>query len=277
MESVGTAVRNFLNETIKQFAWSYRDVTIDIIEPVKWLFNVFESFLTFVPWYIFVAIFFYIAYRFTNLRFAVFSFVCYLSVFVVDKWEDMMITYAMMIVAITVCMMIGFPLGVWLSRNLKRYTTAKNMLDVLQIVPTAVYLIPSVIFIGIGPVPAVITLIFVAVSPLVKITSQSIRNIPIGQIDAGKSMGMNNWQILMLIEIPQAWNSIVIGINQTIILCLNSVVITGFIGAGGLGGSIITAISTLDIGTGIIDGAIIVFMAIFLDKIFTGARRLYNY
>ena len=254
---------------------NYRDEVQTIIYPLKWFLYELRNFLEWIPIPIAFAIFIFFAYKIVGKRFAVWSFVLYGLMWAFDLWNDMMVTYAMMIVALTVCIVIGIPIGIWGGKSKRAWRILKPTLDILQVVPTTVYLIPVVMFFGIGIFPGTMCVILFAIVPIAKLTAISIQEVPRGQVEAAHSVGLSKFKTLTRVEIPQSLYGILCGLNQTIMMALGMVVIAGIIGAGGIGSNILTAISRIDIGAGVINGVAITWMAIYLDKLTIGIANKY--
>ena len=185
----------------------------------------------------------------------------------VDLWSESMTTLAMIFTAVIFCILIGIPLGILCSRSKTFETVMRPILDVLQTIPSFVYLIPVVMLFGIGLTPGVVATIIFALPPIIRLTNLGIRQVGKGFKEAGSSLGLTRLLILIKIEIPLALKTIMAGINQTLMLALSMVVIAALIGAGGLGLTIYVALGRLDIGSAVIGGTGIVILAIILDRI----------
>jgi len=185
----------------------------------------------------------------------------------VDLWSESMTTLAMIFTAVIFCIIIGIPLGILCSRSKIFETIMRPILDVMQTIPSFVYLIPVVMLFGIGLTPGVIATIIFALPPIIRLTNLGIRQVGKGFKEAGSSLGLTKLLILVKIEIPLALKTIMAGINQTLMLSLSMVVIAALIGAGGLGLTVYVALGRLDIGSAVIGGTGIVILAIILDRI----------
>jgi glycine betaine/proline transport system permease protein len=149
----------------------------------------------------------------------------------------------------------------------------RPLLDGMQTIPSFVYLIPAVMFFGIGNVPGVLSTVIFALPPMVRLTSLGIRQVPEELIEAAQSFGSSDWQMLTKLQIPLALPSIMAGINQTVMMALSMVVTAAMIGAGGLGGNILFAIQRVELGMGVEAGLGILFIAIVLDRILQGYSK----
>ena len=190
-----------------------------------------------------------------------------ISIDLVDLWQETMTTLAMIFTAVIFCILIGIPLGILCSRSKTFETVMRPILDVMQTIPSFVYLIPVVMLFGIGLTPGVVATIIFALPPIIRLTNLGIRQVGKGFKEAGSSLGLSRLLILIKIEIPLALKTIMAGINQTLMLALSMVVIAALIGAGGLGLTVYVALGRLDIGSAVIGGTGIVILAIILDRI----------
>ena len=185
----------------------------------------------------------------------------------VDLWSEAMTTLAMIFTAVIFCIIIGIPLGILSSRSKTFEIILRPILDIMQTIPSFVYLIPVVMLFGIGLTPGVVATIIFALPPVIRLTNLGIRQVGKGFKEAGSSLGLSKLLILIKIEIPLAVKTIMAGINQTLMLALSMVVIAALIGAGGLGLTVYVALGRLDIGSAVIGGTGIVILAIILDRI----------
>jgi glycine betaine/proline transport system permease protein len=151
------------------------------------------------------------------------------------------------------------------------------VLDAMQTMPSFVYLIPAIMLFGLGTVPAVFATVVYATPPAIRLTDLAIKGVSREMVEAGHAFGSTAWQILTKIELPQAFPTIMMGINQTTMLAMSMVVISSMIGAQGLGLNVLQAINRIDIGMGFEAGISIVFLAIIIDRITQGIANKYKY
>ena len=182
-------------------------------------------------------------------------------------WSETMVTLAMVVTAVVFCVLIGIPLGILAARSDRWAAVLRPILDIMQTIPSFVYLVPIVMLFGVGIVPAVIATIIFALPPLVRLTNLGIRQVQTELIEAGEAFGSTRRQVLWEIQLPLALRTIMTGVNQTLMLALSMVVIGALIGAGGLGLTVYTGLGRLDVGYASIGGLGIVLMAIVLDRI----------
>ena len=176
-------------------------------------------------------------------------------------------TFAMVLTSLLFCIAIGLPLGIASARSDRFAAFLRPVLDVMQTVPSFVYLVPIVMLFGIGLVPGVIATIIFALPPIIRLTDLGIRSVPKDIVEAATSFGSTPRQILFEAQIPIALPTIMMGINQTLMMSLSMVVIAALIGAGGLGYLVYTGIGRLNVGAAALGGIGIVLMAIALDRI----------
>lgn len=184
----------------------------------------------------------------------------------VDQWDAAMDTLALVLVASAIAIAIGIPVGIWAARNDRVSRIVRPALDFLQTMPAFVYLIPAIIFFGVGAVPGMIATILFALAPGVRLTELGIRGVDQEVVEAGHAFGATPGRILRQIQLPLALPSIMAGVNQVIMLSLSMVVIAGMVGAGGLGGEIVRAIGRIDVGLGFEAGIAVVVIAMILDR-----------
>jgi len=182
-------------------------------------------------------------------------------------WDLAMMTLAIIIAAVILSFLIGIPTGIIMARSDRVEAIIKPVLDAMQTMPSFVYLIPALMFFGLGKVPAVFATIIYAVPPVIRLTNVGIRQVPHSVIEAAKAFGANSWQTLTEVQIPLAIPSIMVGINQTTMMALAMVVIASMIGARGLGLEVLLAINRIEVGRGFEAGLSIVLLAIIIDRL----------
>lgn len=208
-----------------------------------------------------------LAYFIAGWRMGAFTLVGFSYILNAGLWSQMVQTVSLVVTAMVFILLIGLPLGIWAGRNDKVHTIIRPLLDFLQTLPAFVYLIPAVMFFGIGMVPgAVATLIF-AIAPLIRLTSLGIRQVPKDLVEASDAFGANEMQKLFKVQLPVARTTIMAGVNQSIMLGLSMVIIAAMAGAQGLGREVLAAIQRVDVGNGFVAGLAVVILAIFLDRL----------
>ena len=183
-------------------------------------------------------------------------------------WEETTETLALVLASTAVCMLIGVPVGVAAARREWLYAILRPILDLMQTIPTFVYLIPALILFGLGLVPGLVATVIFALPSPIRLTRLGIASTPRQLLEAGDAFGATPMQRLMTIEIPYALPQIMAGLTQTIMLSLSMVVIAALVGAPGLGVPVLRALNTINIGQGFEAGLAIVLLAIILDRFF---------
>ncbi|SCK29706.1 proline/glycine betaine ABC transporter permease [Vogesella sp. LIG4] len=202
-----------------------------------------------------------------GIFFAIFVGVALEAIQYMGLWSQTVSTLALVIAATVFSLVLGVPLGIWGARNNRVEVVLRSLLDFMQTMPAFVYLIPAVILFGLGRVPAVIATIVFSMPPVVRLTNLGIRQVREELLEAGRSFGSTDAQLLWKIQLPNALPSIMAGVNQTIMMALSMVVVASMIGAGGLGEYVLSGIQRLDIGIGFEGGLGVVLLAIVLDRL----------
>ncbi len=260
-------IGEWIEGNIKEWLFEQRPLFKKISAPIDTVLNSLETLLNFIPFPIILLIFIIFAYRTNGIKFAIFSFVSLVFIDLVDLWSESMTTLAMIFTAVLFCMLIGIPLGIIASRSNTFEIILRPILDIMQTIPSFVYLIPVVMLFGVGLTPGVVATIIFALPPIIRLTNLGIRQVGKGFKEAGSSLGLTKFLILIKIEIPLSLKTIMAGVNQTLMLALSMVVIAALIGAGGLGLTVYIALGRLDVGSAVIGGTGIVILAIILDRI----------
>lgn len=182
-------------------------------------------------------------------------------------WQDMIATLALILTATLISLLLGIPAGILSARSRAVQLISRPILDFMQTIPPFVYLIPALMFFGLGEVPGVIATVIFAMPPAIRLTCLGIQQVPVELVEAGRAFGCSTWQLLLKVELPGAFPSIMMGINQTIMMSLSMVVIAALIGAGGLGAAVMRSLAVVDVGLGFESGLGIVILAMLLDRI----------
>ncbi|MEV6722251.1 ABC transporter permease/substrate binding protein [Streptomyces xanthochromogenes] len=211
-----------------------------------------------------------IAWWLRGLSAGVLAFVGFALIDSIQLWDDTMSTLSLVLVAAIVTLVVAIPLGIWAARSKTVSAVLRPVLDFMQTMPAMVYLIPGIIFFGVGVVPGIIATIVFSLPPGVRMTELGIRQVDGELVEAAEAFGTTPRNTLMRVQLPLALPTIMAGINQVIMLSLSMVVIAGMAGGGGLGGAVYRAIGNVDIGLGFEAGISIVVLAMYLDRM-TGA------
>lgn len=202
-----------------------------------------------------------------GLGISVFTVIGLLLLYAMGYWRQTMDTMALVISASIIALIIGIPLGIWTSRSNRVESVIRPILDFMQTMPAFVYLIPAILFFGVGNVPGIVATVIFALPPAVRLTNLGIRGVQQDVVEASTAFGATPKQLLYKVQIPLAMPTILAGVNQVIMLSLSMVVIASMVGAGGLGQSVYRGILQADVGLGFEAGLGIVILAIILDRL----------
>ncbi|HEM3613401.1 TPA: ABC transporter permease/substrate binding protein [Streptococcus suis] len=224
--------------------------------------------LNFIPPLLLIIIISLLAYVISNKKknFAFLTALGLLFIYNQGLWEGMINTFTLVLVSSFMSIILGIPLGIWMAKSDRARSIINPILDFMQTMPAFVYLIPAVAFFGIGMVPGVFASVIFALPPTVRFTNLGIREIPEELIEAAESFGSTERQRLFKVELPLAKNTILAGVNQTIMLALSMVVTASMIGAPGLGNGVLSALQHAEIGAGFVSGLALVILAIIIDR-----------
>lgn len=260
---------NQLNQSLSYLVQNFGDVFRSISKvTLTYLLLPIERLMYITPPWLIIALVALLGWLATRKLW--FAATCGIGLFLIGAfglWPALVQTMALLIVSVIVTMVLGIPMGILMagSNRLRRVVTP--VLDVMQTMPSFVYLIPVLMLFGIGKVPALFATVIYALPPLIRLTMLGIKQVPHEMIEAGRSFGSNHKQLLIWIKLPQALPSIMAGINQAVMMSLSMVVLASMIGAPGLGEDVLQSIQTLNIGQGLQAGTAIVIMAIIIDRI----------
>ncbi len=274
------------------FPRSLRDVTGDAIDGGtkvlttngRWLFEGIKDGITYallyiegglkwLPWPAVVLGLVLAAFAVGRWGLMAFAGFAFLFIGFMGLWEPTMDTIALMVVAVILSVGIGLPLGVVGARNQTADRIMRPILDGMQTMPSFVYLIPGILFFGLGKPAGIFATIIYAVPPVIRLTNLGIRQVSPETVEAARSFGASPLQILSKVQIPMALPTIMAGINQTTMMALAMVTIASMVAAGGLGDNVLRAIQKNEVGNGVIAGLSIVFMAIVIDRLTQAVAR----
>ncbi len=229
--------------------------------------------LLWFPPFILIVLIALIAWRLSNRNIAIFTFFGLVLIYNMNLWPGAMSTITMILIAVTISICIGLPVGILSTRYTLFHRIVWPILDFMQTMPAFVYLIPAVFFFSLGVVAAMIATVVFSMPPVIRLTGLGIRQVPEDVVEASHAFGSTDWQLLTKVQLPLAMPTIMAGVNQCIMLALSMVVIAAMIGAGGLGGHVYGAIQRLNIGLGFESGLAVVILAIILDRITQSSRQ----
>ncbi len=263
------SLENPLNNTLASVVQNYGDVfrTVSTMA-LTYLLLPIERLLTTMPPWLIIALVSVLAWF--GVRKIWFALACGAGLFLIGAfglWGALIDTLALLIVSVLVTVVIGIPIGIAMSGSKILRKVVTPILDVMQTMPSFVYLIPVLMLFGIGKVPALFATIIYALPPLIRLTTLGITQVNHEMVEAGRSFGSTHLQLLIWIKLPQALPSIMAGVNQAVMMSLSMVVLASMIGAPGLGEDVLQSIQTLNIGQGLQAGTAIVIVAIIIDRI----------
>ena len=261
-------IKKFIDLAFRTFARTYGDAIESFFHPLLVFLVWLEKLLINSPWPIIIiaiAILAWIGSR--SLILVAGTIISFLVIGYFGMWKDTMATMAIITVATLVCLAIGIPLGILMARSNRVQGAILPILDMMQTIPSFVYLIPIIMLLGIGKVPGLIAVCIYAVPPIVRLTNLGIREVDKEALEAIDAFGATTWQRLTKVQIPLALPTIFAGVNQTIMMALAMVVIASMIGVKGLGVPILRAINNQYLALGLMNGLAIVALAIIFDRI----------
>ena len=252
----------------REFSRANGDSIEAFFEPLMFFMVGLEKLLIATPWPVMIMIFAAFAWLGARSIWVVLgTVVSFLLIGWLGMWEDTMATVAIISVATIVCIGVGIPLGIFMSRSDRLQTAITPILDIMQTIPSFVYLIPIIMLLGIGKVPGLLAVCIYALPPIVRLTNLGIRLVDKEVLDAADAFGASARQKLFDVQIPLALPNIFAGVNQTIMMALAMVVIASMIGVKGLGVPVLRAISNQYLALGLMNGLAIVALAIIFDRV----------
>ena len=272
-------LRKGIDESFKNFTREYGDAIESFFDPLLQFLIWLEKLLLATPWPIVIGLL-CVAAWFASRSWKLVAGAA-ISMFLIGylgMWEDTMSTVSIIVVCTLLCILVGMPLGILMSRSDRAQAIITPVLDVMQTIPSFVYLIPVVMLLGIGKVAGLIAVVVYASPPMIRLTNLGIRMVDKEVLEAADSFGASTWQRLIKVQIPLALPNIFAGVNQTIMMSLAMVVIAAMIGVTGLGQPVLKAISNGYLAMGLFNGLAIVALAIIFDRISQSyGKRLQNY
>jgi len=229
-----------------------------------------EKWLLALPWWLIIASTAVLAYKIVGRRLAIVTTALLFMLTVLNLMEPALSTFAIVVIATFISAALGIPLGILSAQSNRFQSFLRPVLDTAQTMPSFVYLVPVVMLLGIGKVPAVIATVIYAVPPMIRLTDLGIRQVDPELLEAARSFGATRMQLLLKVQVPLAMPTIMAGLNQTVMMALAMVVIASMIGARGLGIEVLNGINRLDFGRGLLGGIGIVIMAVVIDRISQG-------
>ena len=262
-----TSFKKSIDATFREFASNWGEWFTDLLSPLQWLLINFEKLLLATPWYVFLILVGFLIWKVTdNWKLVLGFLISFVLIGLVGMWDDTMRTLAIVVVSTLVCIVIGIPTGILMAKNNTAQRIILPVLDLMQTIPSFVYLIPVVMLFGLGKVPGLIAIVVFAIPPVIRFTNLGLRQVDFNLVETAQAMGLKSKHILAFIEIPLARNVILGGVNQTVMMALAMVVIASMIGVRGLGSQVMNSIGNGYLGLGVISGLSIVALAIIIDR-----------
>jgi glycine betaine/proline transport system permease protein len=263
-----TAIKRTIDDGFRAFTRAYGEGFERLFDPLKAFMIWAEKFMTGSPWPVTLGLILLLAWLASrNWRIVIGAGAALLVIGYLGMWDDTMKTIAMIIVATITSIIIGIPIGIIASRWRRLRMIVLPVLDVMQTMPSFVYLIPVVMLLGIGKVPGLIAVVIYAVPPVIRLTDLGIRLVDAETLEAADAFGSSPWQRLVHVQLPLALPTIMAGVNQTIMMALSMVVVASMIGVQGLGQPVLKAIASQYFTLGIFNGFAIVGIAIIFDRV----------
>jgi glycine betaine/proline transport system permease protein len=276
-QTVEIPLGNWVDDLVSWMLVSFTGFFDGVTAATRWLILNIESILIWLPWpTLFIAV---AVGAWFSTRSKLTTVVLVALLFMVGSfglWDLMLLTLALILTSVVISIFIGLPSGVLIARSPRVAMIGRPILDGMQTMPAFVYLIPAIMFFGLGKVPAVFATVIYAVPPLIRLTDLGIRGVAGSAIEAAQAYGASPGQILKEVQLPLALPAIMAGINQLTMMALAMVVIASMIGAAGVGQEVLLSINRLDIGRGAEAGLTIVAMAVIIDRITQGFAKRYE-
>ena len=261
-------LKKFIDLSFRNFARAYGDALEAFFEPLLFFLVWLEKLLLGTPWPIIILVIAGLVWLGSrSWQLVIGSVIAFLLIGYFSMWKDTMATLAIITVATSVCITVGIPIGILMSRSNRTEKAILPILDAMQTIPSFVYLIPILMLLGIGKVPGLIAVCIYAIPPIVRLTNLGIREVDKETLEASDAFGATKFQKLTKVQIPLALPTIFAGVNQTIMMALAMVVIASMIGVKGLGVPILRSISNQYLALGLMNGLAIVALAIMFDRV----------
>lgn len=259
---------------IKAFSREHRDVftaiktaVIASIKGINWLLSI-------IPWWLLIIIVGILGWRVSGRkRVGVLYGAMLFFIGAAGLWSHMLETLSIVVASVILSIVMGFPLGILIAMNKRAESIIRPILDLMQTMPTFVYLVPAVILFSTGKTPALMATTIYAIVPMIRMTSHGITHVDAEVVEAARAFGSTTIQALIKVQIPQAISTIMAGVNQTIMMAMSMVVTCALIGANGLGMEILLATNRTEMGKALMPGISIVVLAIILDRLTQGLVR----
>lgn len=257
-----------IDESFREFTRTHGESFERAFEPLQQTLILAERSLVAAPWPLVLAAAAALAWWGSrSLRITAGTVLTLLLIGALGMWRDTMATVSMVVVSTTLAVLIGTPIGIGMARSDRLQRLVTPLLDVMQTLPSFVYLIPVVMLLGIGRVPGLLAVVIYALPPMIRLTNLGIRGVDRHVLEAAEAFGASPWQRLVGVQLPLALPTLMAGVNQTIMMALSMVVVAAMIGVQGLGQSVLKAISNQYFALGLFSGLAIVGIAVMFDRV----------
>ncbi len=260
-----------IDKAVRGFAASHSGFFDGIKTALTSFVGIINWALAHIPWFLFIGLVFFLSWKaHKRIRTGVFYafLLCVVGAF--GLWDLMNLSLSIVLAGVIIALIIGLPVGVLISGSKRANKIVRPILDTMQTMPIFVYLIPAVIFFGMGSASAVIATVIYSMVPVIRLTSLGIRQVDEEVVEAAIAFGSTRMQLLFKVQVPQALPTIMTGINQTLMMAMSMVVTCSMIGARGLGNEVLIAVNRIEISRGFIAGSSVVILAIILDRLTQG-------
>ena len=268
----GGWIDDFVNWLQVEGSWLFDGLSAGVTYALIYI----ENALKWLPWPVVVLALALLSFAVGHWTLLGFTVAALLFIGFMGLWENTIDTVALMVVSVVISVAIGLPLGVFGARNELADNIMRPILDAMQTMPSFVYLLPGVLFFGLGAPAGVFATIIYAVPPVIRLTNLGIRQVSAEAVEAARSFGTTPFQLLTKVQIPMALPTIMAGVNQTTMMALAMVTIASMVAAGGLGDNVLRALQKNQSGNGAIAGLAIVFLAIIIDRLTQSVARQQN-
>lgn len=260
-----------IDRVVRAFSDKFEVFFTAIKNGLNGIIGAIHAVLNLIPWWVLIIGVYFGGYKISGNKKQGFVFSCMLFLIgLFGLWDMMNETLSIVIASVIISLFLGFPIGLLIAGSEQADKIARPILDTMQTMPVFVYLIPAILFFGLGKAPAVVATTIYAIVPVIRLTSHGIRQVDAEVVEAAKAFGATTFQALWKVQIPQAMPTIMTGVNQTLMMAMAMVVTCSMIGANGLGMEVLIGVNRIEIGRGLIAGIAVVIVAILIDRLTQG-------
>jgi len=265
-----TVIDNIVND----ISIKYDSVFTVIKDGLNGIISAVQFLLGIIPWWAYLILVFLVGWKIGKkfVKGIIYTFLM-LLIGAFGLWDLMIETLSIVLASVLISLILGLPIGIFVSKRDNVDKFIRPLLDAMQTMPIFVYLIPAIIFFGLGKAPAVLATVIYSIVPVIRLSNHGIRQVDIEVIEAAKAFGSTNTQTLFKVQIPQALPTIMTGVNQTLMMAMSMVVTCSMIGANGLGMEVLIGVNRMEMGRGLVSGMAVVIIAIILDRFTQGLTK----